>query len=126
MANVPISSLPSASSVSSTDLVPLVHNNTTVGATVQQILDALERRGTVTLTFGADGTATQPVSFSSAFGSAISGVTFDIFNYTGTDSPYVALTKRILGTPSLTGFTPLIGGGDPGATCQIFYRANGS
>ena len=130
MANVPISSLPSASSVSSTDLVPLVHNNTTVGATVQQMVNAaiatamatIEREDKV-LNVLCDGTD-QPISFTSAFpvGSTVGTITFGVSDYDGTDNPALSV-PRIVGTPTISGFTINIGGGQSGQTISLHYRA---
>lgn len=63
------------------------------------------------------------ITFATAFPTACTGVNVTIQNYSGSDN--AALNYQIVGTPTTSGFSIIVGGGQPGSTVSIFYEAIG-
>jgi hypothetical protein len=85
-------------------------------------LGALERSKVVDLV-PADG-ANTTFTFDTPFTNTIGTVTFTVWNYSGSDN--AALVYRGVGTPSKSGFTITVGGGQTGSTVSVHYRASGT
>ena len=71
-----------------------------------------------------DGSSSVSVTFAQAFISSVGSVTLTPSNYSGSDN--AAIMCRIVGSPTLTGFTAICMGGASGSTVTLNYSASGT
>ena len=127
MADTPITGLPLASSVLSSDVLPIVQGGVTRQATAALLVAAGKNDREYAQTgipAAQDSTSTPTtVTYDKPFDSAttvISGIVF--VNYSGSDFP--VFTYKISNVTK-SGFSILVGGGQSGSTVDLHYRAIG-